>query len=136
MLEFLDYMIWKITERQVVYKLFKMVRSHNIHSLSGHIAAKYGIEKDVFTKTLFSEEFNHYWFSKPFIRFYEALRSDYRDRFHYELEKAIKSCISKDLIEPNTHNGKEYINYTWDGKKLLSIWYFPKIVIESKIFRK
>lgn len=144
--DFIEYMIWAITERQVVYKLTKLRRrpSKNIKITNGvsrgesqedYIRKTYGIEKDVFIFKLHREEFWAYWYNFPLKYIYQKIRQTYAQFFIDDMKTIVTHCISKGYIKEYQIEGKTYYKDTPDGKKLLSIWYFPKKLLEYEPFR-
>jgi len=133
-------MIWAITGRQIVYKLVKKRRvlsksrkkENGVYyssNYSDYLRMNFGIKEDEFIHILFNEEFNSYrfrWLKNLYIK----LRPVYFENFHSDLKDIIKSCISKGYIERNSNQDGIFIKDTPDGRKLLSIWYFPKKLIE------
>lgn len=150
-IDFLDYMIWKITERKIIYKLVKMRRRKSevrrVEKKNGkkiyygsnyddYIRKTYGIEKDLFIHTLFCEEFGESWFNKWLVSAYTKFRPIYFEHFYDDVKEIIESCKEKGFLKESLHhNGKTYLKEKLDGRKLLSRLFFPKKLLEYEPLR-
>lgn len=145
-------MLWKLTERQVVYLLRKKRRVRSVsrrteklpdgkkisygQSLDDHMRQNYGLKKDDFRHVLFLEEFYGtgliVWLKQLYIKlrpvYYEHFFSDFAD----VLEKSIKSGSIVQSVRPEGTFIKED---TEVARKMLAWYYYPKILIEYEPVR-
>lgn len=135
---FLDYMLWVITERQVVYHLSKTRRRaprETDQTFGGYVLKTHGLERSLYETTVFFQEFRSTWLNFWFMWLYR-MRRGYFSNFHQDLKEVIDQCIEKGYIKPESYQGKTYIKDTLEARKnLLSIWYYPKKLIEYEPLR-
>ena len=135
-------MIWVITERNVVCKLYKMrsfvpkqKKTKGVYyssNYSDYVRWNKGIKEEEFIHALFSEEFSLYGFNKWFIDLYVKFRPVYLKTFHAELKKAIESCIRKGYIKRNSAQDGTFLMDEPEAKKLISWAYYPKLFFANK----
>jgi|SRR3989344_5887910 len=129
-------MIWSITERQIVYKVWKKRRYvdkklRSITRITDHNRWTKGkLEKD-FIDELFFEEFQYNFITKVFKLAHERLRGlPYLKTFTPEVKTTLDQCVVNGYIQRNSSIKGDRLIVLPKGKKLLSIWYFPKKLIE------
>src|SRR3989338_5699902 len=130
-------MIWKITERKVIYKLYKMRSfvskqtktkgTYYSSNYSDYVRWNKGIKEEEFIHTFFSEEFRYCWFNKWFINLYIKFRPVYLKTFHAELKKIIESCVRKGLIKRISNQDGTFLMDQPEGKKIISWMYYPRL---------
>lgn len=97
-----------------------------------YLRKTYGIEKEFFINFLFSKEFSYRWLTKWFISIYIKFRPVYFELFNDDLKEAIKNCETEGYITLSENGLKKYIKETDKGRKMLSIWYFPRLILKNE----
>lgn len=142
--DFLEYMLWVISERQVVHAVYKKrrhvprrARSKRHGSTTAGDISRW--EQGVLTKELgdqlFGEEFRVNWFSAPFKYAITKFRPSFMKTFKADLLQMLRHCISEGYIEIVPNSYPERLRDTVNGRKLLSIWYYPRMLIEYEPVR-
>jgi hypothetical protein len=135
-------MMFVMTERQVIYKLYKMRWAEPPRVLSkidgytttykDSLRRRYGIEPEEFKIKLLSDEYPRGglpgWVSSIRIK----LRPQSVFHFYPKLEDILKSCLENGYIVMEQSRYK----VTRKGERLLSPFYFPKKILKYLPFIK
>lgn len=147
LISFLEYMLWRITEHQVIYTLVKKRRRKSegrgwlgnewrSGNFFDYLRKNHGILKEEFQQTLFVEEFGFSWYTKWLKELYIKLRPVYHEFFITDLQLALENCIKKGIIiETKRPEGIFIKEDTEIARKLLAWYYYPKMLLEYEPIR-
>ncbi|OGZ03756.1 MAG: hypothetical protein A2648_02260 [Candidatus Lloydbacteria bacterium RIFCSPHIGHO2_01_FULL_41_20] len=141
-IDFCEYMIWKITERHLLYKLRQKQRRKSegrgwfgnewrSGNFWDYLRKNYGVHKEEFKQELFAEEFGYIWYTKWLKALYQKCRPVYHEYFTADLKLTLENLIKNGYITETSR--PEGIFIKEDAEKvrpILAWYYYPKIILE------
>ena len=135
-------MIWRITERHLLYKLRKKQRRKSegrgwfgnewrSGNFWDYLRKNYGVNKEEFRRELFAEEFGHVRYTQWFKALHQKFRPVYHEYFIADLKITLENLIKKGYVVEATRPEGVFIKE--DGEKsrqMLAWYYYPKIILE------
>lgn len=129
-----------ITERQICYKLNRLIWKYNNKSYSFEDWKRwnYGIKEEEFKNHLFNKEFGGSGIKYTFVCIYAKLRPQYLRTFNAKIKQTINYCVEAGYIEKKIYKQCNFYNLTLTrkGKKFISSLYFLKKIFSFINFNK